>query len=225
MIFILGCKKDQLPSYNGNDGISFYTDLNDPDSINYSFALQPTNKSRDTILINMRLVGKLSDKSRSIKLRALNGSTARQDTDYILPVIELPANQFTIKYPLIVLNTPEMKVQTFKLVLGVDPTGQLGTGASGTAIDNSVNHDKKHISITNQLIQPDYWTSISLLFGTFSIVKFQFMIKTTGLINYDANVTGIGALFRIQTQLRNALAVYERLNGPLIDEFGNQVIF
>ncbi|WP_343692916.1 DUF4843 domain-containing protein [Chitinophaga sp.] len=226
LVFTLGCKKSDIPTYHGQDGISFYTKyFSDPDSINYSFALQPTNKLRDTVLIPMRLVGKTSTDPRRIKLRAADSSTARANIDYILNEIDLPANQTSVNYPLIVLNSPEMKTKTLKLILEVDPGSELVAGAPGVAVDYSENLQQMTVNITSQLIKPNYWDNIEFVYGPFSVTRFQFMIRVTGLLNFDPNVIGSSEIFRLQVMLRNAIAAYELANGPLIDEFGNQVKF
>lgn len=226
LVLVLGCKKSEIPTYHGADGISFYISyFANPDSINYSFALQPAQKQRDTVFIPMRLVGKPSANPRTFKLRATDSSTARNNVDYILPNATLPANQLSVNYPLIVLNSPEMKTTTFKLMLEVAPGADLVAGAPGVAADLSANLKRMKVNITNQLIRPTYWDNLEFLFGTFSVVKFQFMIKVSGLTNFDPNVVGAGDLFRLQVNFRNALTVYEAANGPLIDEFGNRVKF
>jgi Domain of unknown function (DUF4843) len=226
LVFLIGCKKDDIPTFEGRDGISFFNQFyTDADSINYSFALQPTVKTKDTIFIKMRLVGKTSGVVRGIKLIALPGSTARPNVDYILPEVKLPANALFINYPLVVINTPEMLNQSFQLELGVDPGSELVAGAPGIAVDNSRNFAKMKVKITNQLIEPGYWRNLSFFFGNFSVVKFKFMIKVTGLTNFDPNVVDLGELFLIQVNLKKALADYVQLNGPLIDEFGNQITF
>ncbi|MCJ8209209.1 DUF4843 domain-containing protein [Mucilaginibacter sp. RS28] len=226
LVFALGCKKSDILTYHGADGISFYiTYFENPDSINYSFALQPTQKQRDTVLLNMRLVGKISANARTFKLRATDSSTARNNIDYILPDMKLPANQMFVKYPLIVLNSPEMKTKSFKLLLEVAPGAELVAGAPGIATDLSANLKRMKVNITGQLIKPDYWENVQFVFGTFSVTKFQFMIKTSGLTNFSPAVIGLGEIFRLQVTFRNALTAYEKVNGPLIDESGNRVIF
>lgn len=227
LVLLAGCKKDDIPTFSGTDGISFYIDYySDPDSISYSFALQATAKTRDTVFIPMRLVGKASGVDRGIKLKALTGSTARANVDYILPEVKLPANQLSINYPLIVLNSAEMKTKTFKVILGVDPASELVEGSAGTVADYSKNLKQMKINITGLLIKPSYWTTdIDRYYGTFSVTKFQFMIKTTGLLDFSPSVIGVAALYRLQAQLKTAIALYNQANGPLIDEFGNPVTF
>ncbi|MEH3114316.1 DUF4843 domain-containing protein [Pedobacter terrae] len=226
LTFAIGCKKDDIKTFDGRDGISFYSRFSsDPDSTNYSFALQPTFKTKDTIFIKMRLVGKPSGVERGIKLKAMAGSTARPNVDYILPEVKLPANAVFVNYPLIVFNTPEMLNQSFKLVLGVDPGSELISGAAGIAVDQSKNFAQMKVNITNQLIEPDYWQNISFFFGDFSVVRFKFMVKVTGLTNFDPNVIGFSEMFLIQVNLKKALSDYVQANGPLIDEFGNQITF
>ena len=226
MVLTLGCKKDEIITYQGADGISFYsTYYLDVDSVNYSFALQPSVKDRDTIFIPMRLQGKPSSKDRIIKLLALPGSTARVGVDYSLPEIKLPANQLVVKYPLVVFNTPEMNTTNFKLILAVDPNSELVAAAPGVPIDLSRNFNQMKISITGLLTRPTYWDSSQYFFGSFSVTKMQFMIKVTGLTNFDSSVLPFSTILNTQVQLRNALAAYENVNGPLIDEQGNQVKF
>ncbi|WP_145861010.1 DUF4843 domain-containing protein [Pedobacter suwonensis] len=226
LVFAIGCKKDDIPTFEGRDGISFYnTFYLNSDSINYSFALQPELKTRDTVFIKMRLVGKPANIARGIKLKALAGSTARPNVDYLLPEIKLPANEIFVNYPLVVLNSPEMDKQTFQLLLGVDPQSELVPGAPGVAVGLSSNLPVMKVNMTGQLIKPDYWQNIVFLFGDFSRVRFQFMVKVTGLTNFSPNVVDLGEIFRLQVKLKKALADYVQANGPLIDEFGKQVTF
>jgi len=226
LAFTLGCKKDDIITYQGTDGISFYTNyFTNIDSVNYSFALQPQVKERDTIFIPMRLEGKPAAVDRNIKLRALPGSTARAGIDYSLADIKLPANQLKVNYPLVIYNTPEMSTTNFKLILAVDPSSELVAGAPGLATDQSRNFAQMKVQITNLLIRPAYWDFIEYAFGSFSVTKIQFMIRVTGLNNFGPDALNFAATLNMQVQLRNALAEYERVNGPLIDETGNQVSF
>ncbi|MFT4093527.1 MAG: DUF4843 domain-containing protein [Niabella sp.] len=228
IIFLLlfsSCKKDEIKSYDGSEGISFYIGQYDADSLSYSFAFSFTPKTRDTVFIKMRVTGAAKDYDRTISVKAAAGSTAREGVDYILPEVALPADSLTINYPVIVLNSAEMTTQTFRLITEVVPNEDFEQGAIGQEVGLTYNVKNIKLDITNRIVEPSYWSSVASVFGTFSQTKFQFMVEVTGLTDFSFDAIGIDGYYNLPVKLRNALAAYEAVNGPLIDEFGNRVTF
>lgn len=232
IVSFVACKKDNIETFNGNNGITFYVNGNESDSMSYSFAYSLVEKQRDTIYLNLRILGAPTDHPRLVKVVAGPGSTARKDIDYQLPEFLLPAGAITAKYPVILLNSPELKSNTFRLVATLAESKDFVIGALGEERGSVANNevgtksiDKIKVDISSQFLMPTYWPDVESSFGTFSVTKFKFMIQVTGLTNFSYEAIGDDGIYNLPVKLSNALAAYESVNGPLIDESGNRVTF
>lgn len=228
LFLFAACKKSEIPTYTGGDGLSFYTSRYESDSLSYSFAYAAVEKQRDTLYLNMRVVGAAADHPRTVLLKAASGSTAREGIDYQLPDATLPAGALTLRYPVVLLNSPEMKTTTFRLIVEVAANGDFNQGATGQVgltSDATISRDKMKIDVSGQFIKPGYWSDVEGVFGSFSIAKFRFMAQVTGLTDFSYEAIGTDGLYSLPVKLRNALEKYEAVNGPLIDENNNQVSF
>lgn len=219
------CQKDELMDYSGGDGIAFYLGEYEIDSVSYSFAFSPAPAAKDTIYLKMRVVGGAKDYPRTIAVKAGAGTTARQNVDFILPQHTLPAGALTVDYPVIVINSPEMADSEFRLVAEVAESKDFTPGAVGQEIGGSYNLPKMLVKITGRIVEPTYWPDVESAFGTFSAVKFRFMIQVTGLTDFSYEALGTSGIYNLPVRLRNALLEHEAANGPLIDENGNRVTF
>lgn len=222
------CKKEEVPFYSEKDGIAFYTSTTaGADSTSYSFAFNVTPKERDTVYFNMRIVGRTTAYDRKVKVVAGPGTTARAGVDFILPEAVLPAGKIELKYPVVLLSTPEMTTKSFDIVADVAENENFILGAIGQlpVFNNTttINTRRVKVSVTNRLIQPAYWPSIEGFFGTFSQVKLRFMINTLGMTDFSA-IT-VDQQYNFPVKLRQALVDYEAANGPLMDENGARVTF
>lgn len=231
------CKKEEVAVFSVKDGVTFYANqyenLHADNFVNFSFANAITVQSRDTIYVRMRASGEIVDYPRTVQLKASEvGTTARAGIDYELPSSAIvPAGAYRFVYPVILINSPGMLTNTYRLVLEPVETKDFVVGVVGTTPPRSIsltdypetNFISIKIDITNQLVQPAGWQPS--IFGTFSIAKYRFMIQTTGLTDFSIEALGTDGLFNLPVKLRNALAVYEAANGPLIDENGNRVTF
>ncbi|MNK14784.1 hypothetical protein D3C87_329140 [compost metagenome] len=222
----LACKKQDVATYSGEDGITFYRGQYETDSLSYSFAFSITPKQKDTIFLKMRVQGPAVGYARTVAVKAVGGTTAREGIDYQLSEAKLPAGALILVYPVVLLNSPGMLTNTYRLVVEVAPNKDFATGAFGSDITGETVALKSiKIDVSNRIVQPTYWTSIQGSFGTFSVAKFKFMIQVTGLTDFSEEAIGIDGYYNLPIKLSNALVVYETANGPLIDENGNRVTF
>lgn len=228
------CKKDEIKTYSAPEGISFWAYTWQDNHINpipFSFAYELEPKERDTFFVRMRVSGKLTDRIRTVQLKAVEGSTARAGIDYILPAYNLPANVYEFEYPVIIINTPEMLTNTFRLVLEPLENSDFKLGSMGTVsasaahnpLWNEINFKRIMIDANNMLVQPDYWNDG--YFGTFSAVKFRFMVQVTGLTDFSEEAIGVDGTYNLPVTLQNALDKYEAINGELYDENEERVRF
>lgn len=235
--FVMGCKEQEVPRFEDVDALAFYRNAGgEVDSLSYSFATTGLGKQVDTIFLKMRVIGKVVDYDRPMKLRAANGSTARSGVDYKLNEFNIPRGVAVFLYPLIVYKTPEMKTQTLRLVLEAEQNDQFkGLAAEGLVLgrvtaENTYSLRKMKIDIADKIIKPSFWNGTTdAYFGTYSNAKYIFMIGVYGTGDFRSTSQGgtwTANAYNLATiKLRNELLKYEALNGPLMDENGNKVEF
>jgi hypothetical protein len=221
----IACRKDNVETYSSDNGIAFYLGQYEVDSLTYSFAFSLTQLEKDTVFLKMRIMGPTADHDRTVKVHAVGGSTARAGKDYLLPDFTVPAGAVTVKYPVVLLNSPEMLTQSFRLVLEMEPNKDFVQGATGLEVGSTTSIKQFILNVSNQFVQPSYWSDVSNAFGVFSVTKFKFMMQVTGLTDFSYDAIGPDGYYNLPVTLATALAQYEDSNGPLIDEKGNRVTF
>ncbi|WP_295124947.1 DUF4843 domain-containing protein [uncultured Chitinophaga sp.] len=221
----IACRKDNVEPYSGDNGIAFYLDEYEVDSLTYSFAFSLTQLPKDTVFLKMRIMGPAAKNDRTVKVHAVAGSTAREGKDYILPEFTVPAGAITIDYPVVLLNSPEMTSQSFRLVLEMQPNKDFVQGATGLEVGSTMSIKQYKLNVSNQFVEPSYWSDVSGAFGLFSVAKLKFMMQVTGLTDFSYEALGVDGYYNLPVTLATALAEYEAANGPLIDENGNRVTF
>lgn len=233
-VLLASCHKPETIRYLEQDAaISFYYPRTiETDSIIYSFANQFEVKTRDTVFLKMRINGMPVNKPRAIAVAAAEGTTAKENVHFILPKINLPADSITINYPVVLLNTPDLKDTTLSLFVKIVPTEDFKPGAVGTIGTTSltvlVNNYK--IKFSNRLMPPGFnWNYLRSYFGVYSDVKYDFMIKNLKVSDFrPASVGGnlsTADLLSLGQKISAILKQYELTNGPLLDENGRVIMF
>lgn len=226
LLTVAACKKQDTIYYQGAEAISFYLNQYEVDSLDYTFAYDAVPKDKDTILLKMRIQGATKDFDRVIQLKVGEGSTAVANQDYILPSVVVPAKAVVVDYPVILLNSSKLLTSRVHLVLEVGESEDFKPGVLGREVGGTTAINKYKISFNNIPEEPGYWASIAYYFGSHSIVKHRFMIKTLGISDFSYESIGAYGLYNYPVALRNALSKYEDENGgPLIDEKGFPVTF
>lgn len=219
-------------TYEGKDGISFFAYTWEEYHLEavkkYSFAFAVTALTRDTIFLSMRVTGAVKDYPRKVLLKAAEGTTATAGVDYELKEVTIPAGAYKFDYPVVVFNSPGMAANTYRLVLEPAETADFKLGTIGQTPETNTMYTEENfqyfkIDLTNQLVEPDGW--LESAFGVFSAVKYRFMVEVTGLTDFSSEAIGRDGVYNLPVKLQKALEEYEALNGPLIDENGNEVSF
>lgn len=225
IFYLLSCTKDEISFYEGQDGISFFIDQYAADSLDYSFAFALEEKEKDTLWLDMRVMGYAADYDRPIHLVPTAQSTARQGVDYVLPDVVLPAGELYVRFPVVIFNTPEMKTRSFKIVLRVNESDDFISGAEGLELGGSKSLNTMKMTVSNQYLEPVYWVDVMSDFGAFSETRYRFMVEATGFTIFSFEALGYNRFFNLPVALRNALDEYVAVHGPLIDEYGQEVTF
>lgn len=213
------CHKATLQYYTAGDGVYFYS----IDSANYSFATQVGLVEKDTVLIKMKALGYIKEYDRPFQLRAVDGTTAKENTHFILPIVTLKANTNTIDYPVILLNTADLKTSTLRLELEVLENENFPQGAG--IVSNNLTFNRFKINFSNRLLKPTYWNNIQNYFGEYSDVKYKFMIDQTGISVFSTQIYNGSELINLKGLLNAALQKYVSTNGPMLDENQKPISF
>lgn len=214
LLFMVSCSKDSDLMFNQPTAIYVEAYI---DSTEYTFATSPSEIIKDTIEIPFRIIGTATATDRKILLEPRAGATAKEGYHYIVGPAIIKANEFGAKVPVYVFRRAGLKDSTVTVILDLKENSDFKLGYSDQL-------DYK-ITITDILKKPTIWDSAwSPYFGSYSEVKFRFLLLVTGRTNWNSYPYPGDSRFLSQ-KAKNALLEYNQKNGDLIDEFGNIVTF
>lgn len=187
------------------------------DSTDYTFATSPSSVVMDSILVSYRIIGTVSSKDRQIKLVPAAATTAKAGYHYKVGAAVIKANEFSGKVPIYVYRKPGLKDSSLVVVLRIAENEDFKPG-----FPKRLNFK---FTLTDVLKKPSNWeTTWISYFGSYSEVKFKFLITATGKTNWNSSPLPQDSRYLSQ-KARNALLEYNQTYGPLIDENGQQVFF
>lgn len=242
-MLMASCSKEEVSTYDpgysalniwvGTAGGSVY----DNATYNYSYAYE-----EGAVTFYAQVTGMPSDHDRAFRLEPFGGDSAKmantvRTEDYVIKAGEVTGTFKvwfdTQKLSPSTLFTDSDGTISFRMV----PNDEFSIGTE--------DHQKFTVVLRNHLAKPDNWDAanfpqmpLSRYFGTYSRVKYQFMIETLGLvdftINYNArtsydestNVVSTAYAVYLVQQMQQALDNYNATHAvPLTDEQGNPVTF
>jgi hypothetical protein len=228
-ILFFSCTKDKRLMYEDDPRVFFYKNTigsqADPDSINYNFSFRAATVQIDTVYLWLRIMGSAQNKDREVSIIAKENSTAKRGYNYEFGPLVIPANQYEARIPVYVYKQPGLKDSIMLLDLAIGESKDFKPGYTDRgATWNQTDRLTYRIYITDQLTKPSNWdTQLLPVYGTYSRVKFQYMISVTGRTNWSGLLPQDGNF--LAQQVKVAYYNYVQANGPLIDEFGNPVVF
>lgn len=236
MAAFTSCKKSELTAYDQPAQVQFYKLFDNPrkDSFVYSFAIKPATMLADTVRLPVRITGVAMDKDRMINLKAVaDSSNAVEGTDYKIHRAIIRAGHYQDSVEIVVFRRPEMKDAEKKLLLEIIASadfqpGLVNTPAANDQLKLSGGSIRMLVKINDFLTKPSNWDQyLTTYFGTYSRVKYAFIIQVTGRSEFPFGATGLpfGQFGAYQTMMRQALADYVKDHGPMIDENGNTISF
>lgn len=214
VILIASCTKDNELLFN-EDNLVYVDEFKD--STDYSFAAAPESVISDSILVNFRIIGTASAKDREIKLAPTANSTAKVGYHYKVGKALIKAGQFSARIPIYLYRKPGLKDSTLLLILNIVESQDFKPGFPRDI--------RYKITLNDVLNKPTNWeTSWAPFFGSYSQVKFKFLIAVTGKSNWNSPPLPQDSRYLSQ-KARNALLEYNQQYGAMIDENGAEVFF
>lgn len=236
------CSDNEYPVYDTS-----YSALNiwlgtsaiasDSVTYNYSYTLE-----EGEVTFYARVVGELKDYDRTFELEVFDGDIEEAEGSYTLSTYTIPAGEYLIEGT-ITFDTSKLKDEDSftetdgHLYLRMAENDEFTTGVE--------EYSELVIVLKNYLSKPDNWDSatypyraLSLYFGTYSKVKYQFMIQVLGLIDFqvsytasvtyneETNVVSTNYVNYLVSKMQLALDEYNSTHDtPLTDETGALVTF
>ncbi|WP_300977792.1 DUF4843 domain-containing protein [Flavobacterium sp.] len=187
------CSEDKIDTYNDTDNIYFsyaafpgITSGSDivADSTGFSFNFDNASVKQRIYRIPIRVQGKISTKDRNIKVTVDPMSTAIEGTHYSLPKdIVMRAGKVVDTLDVTVFRTPEMKANTFTLVLNLEEndffTTKMKTKVINVLTKKTISFTRFKLSFDDKLAQPPGW--FTPFFGAFTAKKFFLMCNLMNL--------------------------------------------
>lgn len=211
---ISSCKKDTPLMFN--EPTSVYVESN-VDSTVYTFATSPVEVVSDTINVNYRIIGNSAPTDRQISLVVRDGATAKMGYHYTVGPAVVKANEFSTVVPIYVYRKAGLKDSTVTAILDIVENADFKTGYPKRL--------RYKVTISDILLKPTIWDGAwASYFGTYSEVKFRFLLRVTGRTDWNSYPFPQDSRYLSQ-RAKLALLEYNQANGDLIDEFGQAVTF
>lgn len=223
---MISCNKDEIDIYSGDAGLYFsesiYSAVNDSKS--YSFAIQNSDVTSDTIWLPVHIMGKASSHDRAIGLSVVDSlTTAKSDVHYqLLTPYTMPAGVYEESIGVVILRSKDLQDSTYRLVLNLESSQDFPLGMEGK--------NNYLIKMNDILTKPSNWDAFLIyFFGEYSQVKYRFMIDVLGRGEFPTGSGGLGVadILYYQTAMISALDKYNELHpgSPMKDESGNEISF
>jgi hypothetical protein len=235
VVLAAGCKKSELTQYEQADMIYIYKDAFNTknDSATYSFAIKDNILQVDTVKVPVRIMGVAKNTAREVKLGIIaTGTTAIEGTHYEFLPYTIPAGAYSADLPVVIKRTTALKTQEFRLQLQILESKDFKPGVPHSQVSgNFAGASLQYlIKINDFLTKPSNWDSrLATFFGSYSQVKYKFVIEVTGLFEFSYGFQGAtiayGEMLYYQALCKRKLEEYVAVNGPLMDEFGAPVVF
>ncbi|MFZ4262464.1 DUF4843 domain-containing protein [Sphingobacterium sp. HJSM2_6] len=224
---IVSCKEDKQLMYEEDARVYFLknTTATSRDSIEQSFAFEPSTTLSDTIPLNFRIIGFPKDYDRQIAIQVKDGATAKQGYHFKIDNLFIPANSSEASTALIFFRRPGLKDSVVKADLLIAENEHFKIGYEDHIGNAKVNRVTLKFSITDLLSKPTNWPRLwQNMFGDYSDTKILFLTQQLKYTAWNAAFLYPQDQSNMINKGRIALYEYEKANGPLIDENNNRVI-
>ncbi|WP_256005741.1 DUF4843 domain-containing protein [Pedobacter deserti] len=210
---LAACAKDEELLFD--DKNSIYVDYQD--STEYTFATSPGSVVKDSFMVSFRISGTASSSDRTFNLVPVSGATAKLGYHYSLGPLVIKANTFQAIVPIYFYRKPGLKDSLVQATLEIQENENFKQGIA--------QRQRFKFRLSDIFSKPTNWeTTWASYFGSYSEVKFRFLLTATGKTNWNSSPLPQDS--RVLSQIaRNALLEYNQQNGALIDEFGQEVSF
>ncbi len=234
VLVLTACTKSELTKYEQPDMVYIYKDYFSftNDSTVYSFAIKANSLIQDTIRIPLRIMGVAKNTDRTVNVAVVADSTnAVANQHYVLLPATIKANEYKGNIEILVKRAADLQTAEVKLMVEIKESTDFKPGIPATTPMNprAGGNLSYKVMLNDILTKPANWdTRLTSFFGTYSKVKYLFIINTTGRAEFPYGIAGglsVNEMFYYNILLKTELANYVAANGPMLDENGIDVTF
>ena len=192
------------------------------DSVTFSFVAYQAYFTQMTINVDAQIMGNVADRDRTVNIVVDNALTTASASQYEVPqTVTVPAGQVKGTFPVVLKRDASLETKSVRLCLKVVESGDFKPGVN----------EENHITfIWNDILsKPNNWAELEPFFGTYSNVKYRFMLDNLRAEDgtLSAETMTWAKLNSLKIRFKNALDEYNAAHpgNPLTDEYGNLVTF
>ena len=191
------------------------------DSISFSFVAYGSEVTEKEMLVDAQIMGKVENRDRVVNLSVDPARTTADASLYTVPsTVTLPAGAVKATFPVILKRSAALQTKTVRLYLQVAESADFKAGV------NEENHIK--LIWSDVLQKPKNWDTLEPFFGTYSDVKYRFMLAiSNGAGEFSTETMSWAMLNSYRILFQNALNAYNAAHpgNPLTDENNQLVTF
>ena len=243
LLATVACQKVEVPTYDvSRTGLNIWVgtstgSIYDQVAYNFSYAYE-----EGSITFYARINGMPTDYARTFKLEPYGDmldsvAATIRDEEYVIPAGAV-SGEYEVHFLSKMLPSPTMfSEEDGEIYFRVVPSDDFDLGAEKM--------QSFKVVLRNRIAKPDNWdtanyplVALSKYFGSYSRIKYQFMIEHLGLIDfiisysaataYDESTNTVSPAYAVYLQqvMQEKLAEYNATHDtPLTDENGDLVIF
>ena len=191
------------------------------DSISFSFVAYGSEVTEKEMLVDAQIMGKVENRDRVVNLSVDPARTTADASLYTVPsTVTIPAGAVKATFPVILKRSAALQTKTVRLYLQVAEAADFKAGV------NEENHIK--LIWSDVLQKPKNWDTLEPFFGTYSDVKYRFMLaNSNGAGEFSTETMSWAMLNSYRILFQNALNAYNAAHpgNPLTDENNQLVTF
>lgn len=229
LLIAASCSEEQPLTYKGKDAIYIKSATRDR-MIEQTFYILPSTQNYDTVWIDVQTMGHASSKDRSFIIKQMNvgADSAAISGTHFVPLDDNSLKEYMIikadtvaaKVPIVLIKTPDMDLEKFKLVLEMEENEHFST------IDLPVYADLTIFS-TNTAVKPANWDTFWIhYFGEWGSRKIRLLIDSTGYVDWHIRVNDNPFVMYMKRLAEEALYKYNQSHDePMMEADGTLVTF
>ncbi|MVT08810.1 DUF4843 domain-containing protein [Chitinophaga tropicalis] len=210
VVLLLGsCKKD-IMTYGSEDSVYFTED-----STNYTFVDKKSSVITDTVIVRVKLIGKLSEKDRTLNVTVDSGDAVEGKDYTVLKPVVLQKDSNFVSVKVVLNRTTDLLTKNKKIWLGLKNSDDIKAA-------DFPPHTQHKLTFSDKVEKPDWWDSYFYLFN-YSDTRMRFYIDVMGSTLAPNQYTGgVGLDFSVVIYLLKAATIeYNQTHTePLSDEYG-----
>lgn len=208
------CATEEIETFYSQQEYLFFKNSY-KDSLVYTFFYYPDSSSL-TIPIEVKLVGRKTTADREFLIEVDSTTSSVLSKHYDFPEkFVFHANHVTDTIHIKINNTPDLNLQTVRLVLCIKPSSHFLPG--------QIDHTRQIIRFGNRATQPEWWDKkiTDTYLGAYSEKKFKEFIKVTGV--GDLSNHKPDEIWYLARTFKYYLQSQDQAGSPVIDEDGNKM--